>query len=288
MKPLLKYISLCFLAVTTMMVAPQNVKAQDDEITFQDFYDQLAPYGTWIDDPDYGSVWVPDVDQDFRPYATNGHWVMTEYGNTWASDYDWGWAPFHYGRWRFDDYYGWEWIPDYEWGPAWVDWRSDNEYYGWAPLGPQANIDASYSNYDIPYDYWTFAPQIYINSPVIYNYYVPRPRISSFFGRTVVINNFYNRNNRRYIAGPRIADIQRATRSRVQVYNINNVNRPGRGYLNNNTFNIYRPQVRRVTDARPSRVVNANAYRNANPNYRIGGRGGDYNQCGPFGQHCPQ
>jgi hypothetical protein len=211
MKSLFKYISLCFLAVITIIAVPQSVKAQNDEITFQDFYDQLEPYGTWIDDPDYGSVWVPDVDQDFRPYATNGHWVMTEYGNTWASDYDWGWAPFHYGRWRFDDYYGWEWIPDYEWGPAWVDWRSDNEYYGWAPLGPQANLDAAYSNYDIPYDYWTFAPQIYINSPVIYNYYVPRPRIASFFGRTVVLNNFYTRNNRRYVAGPRIGDIQSIT-----------------------------------------------------------------------------
>jgi hypothetical protein len=235
MKPFLKYISLCCLAFVALLAVPHKAAAQNQEISFQDFYDELQPYGTWIDDPEYGSVWVPDVDQDFKPYATNGHWVMTEYGNTWVSDYDWGWAAFHYGRWRFDDYYGWEWIPDYEWGPAWVDWRSDNENYGWAPIGPGVSLDVAYgSNYDIPYDYWTFAPQIYINSPQIYNYYVPRTRVRSFFGRTTIINNFYTRNNRRYVAGPRANDIERITRNRVTVYNINNINRPNRHYISNN------------------------------------------------------
>ena len=74
---------------------------------------------------------------DFRPYNTGGHWVWTdEYGWMWASEYAWGWAPFHYGRWVFDDYYGWMWVPGYEWSPAWVEWRTGGDYFGWAPLGP--------------------------------------------------------------------------------------------------------------------------------------------------------
>src|SRR6266496_4345326 len=94
------------------------------DISYQTFYDELSPYGEWIDYPEYGYVWVPEVD-DFRPYSTGGHWVWTDdYGWMWASDYDWGWAPFHYGRWTYDDWYGWIWVPGYEWSPAWVEWRT--------------------------------------------------------------------------------------------------------------------------------------------------------------------
>ena len=105
-------------------------------VSFQQFYDELSPYGEWVDDPDYGYIWVPDVEPDFQPYATNGRWVMTDYGNTWVSNYNWGWAPFHYGRWNYNNRFGWSWVPGYEWGPAWVNWRSGGGYYGWTPLGP--------------------------------------------------------------------------------------------------------------------------------------------------------
>ena len=73
---------------------------------------------------------MPDADEDFQPYSTNGHWVWTDdYEWMWVSDYDWGWAPFHYGRWDNDPYYGWYWVPGYEWSPAWVAWRDGGDYY---------------------------------------------------------------------------------------------------------------------------------------------------------------
>ena len=129
--------TLAFIAMSLLLVfAPiKQTKAQfSASISFGVFYDELEPYGQWIDDPQYGYVWVPDVGPGFRPYYTGGHWVMTRYGSMWVSDYDWGWAPFHYGRWVYSPYYGWSWIPDYDWGPAWVSWRSGGCYYGWAPL----------------------------------------------------------------------------------------------------------------------------------------------------------
>ncbi|MGC3947112.1 MAG: hypothetical protein QM762_21770 [Chryseolinea sp.] len=97
-------------------------------------YDELQPYGTWIDHGRYGYVWMPNAASYFVPYGTNGYWVQTSYGNTWVSNYNWGWAPFHYGRWFYDDFYGWSRVPDTTWGPAWVTWRSGGGYYGWAPL----------------------------------------------------------------------------------------------------------------------------------------------------------
>ncbi len=121
--------------------APGEDYADTDPAALTDFRSALDPYGSWVDDPTYGTIWVPSrtvVGSDFAPYQTAGHWVYDdEY--TWVSDYDWGWAPFHYGRWAYVDSYGWGWIPGRVYAGAWVSWRygyGDWGYVGWAPLGP--------------------------------------------------------------------------------------------------------------------------------------------------------
>ena len=40
------------------------------QITFNDFYSQLAPYGRWVVDPSYGRVWIANV-PNFQPYSTS-------------------------------------------------------------------------------------------------------------------------------------------------------------------------------------------------------------------------
>ncbi len=273
MKILHKIWGISLLALL-LIVAPHISKAQDEYISEQDFYDELAPYGTWVSDPQYGDVWIPDVAEDFRPYQTRGHWVLTEYGNTWVSDYPWGWATFHYGRWRYDNFYGWEWIPGYEWAPAWVSWRHGGGYYGWAPLIPGMSIGLSVgSNYRVPDSYWAFAPEGYINRTNIYNYYVPHTRVRSIIRNTTTVNYTYSSGGRQYIAGPRAVDIERYTHQRPRVYTINNAARPGAMNVQNNTVSIFRPSVRRNGDARPQRVVDANAYKQQNPNQGIARRG---------------
>jgi hypothetical protein len=278
MKFINKICGISLIAFLVMLAAPNMSKAQEGGyVSDQEFYDELEPYGTWVNDPQYGNVWIPDAEDNFRPYATRGHWVVTDYGNTWVSDYEWGWAPFHYGRWRYDDYYGWEWIPGHEWAPAWVSWRHGGGYYGWAPLQPGISINISFGNsYNVPDNYWVCAPQAYINRPNIYNYYVPQTRVVNIIHSTTIINNTYVNNNRTYIAGPRINEIRQVTNNRnVRVYNITNVNRPnGGGRVVNNTVNIYRPEIRKAPDARPARVVNAAAYRQQNPNDGIANRQG--------------
>jgi hypothetical protein len=276
MKFINKICGISLIAFLIMLAAPNMSKAQEGGyVSDQEFYDELDPYGTWVNDPQYGNVWIPDAEDNFKPYATRGHWVVTDYGNTWVSDYEWGWAPFHYGRWRYDDYYGWEWIPGHEWAPAWVSWRHGGGYYGWAPLQPGISINISFGNsYNVPDNYWVCAPQAYINRPNIYNYYVPQTRVVNIIHTTTIINNTYVNNNRTYITGPRINEIRQVTNNRnVRVYNITNVNRPnGGGRVVNNTVNIYRPEIRKAPDARPARVVNAAAYRQQNPNDGIANR----------------
>jgi len=110
-------------------------------VTYSTFYSSLAPYGTWVDVEGYGPVWQPTVvavNSGWQPYFDGGQWIYTDHGWYWASDYSWGWAPFHYGRWFHHHSIGWCWAPDYVWGPAWVTWRYNDAYCGWAPLPPAA------------------------------------------------------------------------------------------------------------------------------------------------------
>src|ERR1700735_5700032 len=69
---------------------PQQPVYADQPQTNQVFYDELSPYGQWIDYPDYGYVWQPNVDPDFRPYVTNGSWVYSDYRWARGSKLSWG------------------------------------------------------------------------------------------------------------------------------------------------------------------------------------------------------
>lgn len=111
------------------------------ELSDQSFYPLLAPYGVWLEVPGQGLCWQPAVcslNRNWRPYCDNGDWVWSSRGWCWNSGYSWGWAPFHFGRWFRHGDRGWLWRPGTEWAPAWVTWRRDSQYTGWAPLPPGA------------------------------------------------------------------------------------------------------------------------------------------------------
>jgi hypothetical protein len=96
---------------------------------------ELAEYGDWVYQPEFGYVWAPrGVGADWRPYY-NGRWTwLSMAGWSWIPYEPWGWAPFHYGRWHWGYNMGWYWIPMNTWGPAWVNWWWDDYYFGWAPM----------------------------------------------------------------------------------------------------------------------------------------------------------
>jgi hypothetical protein len=266
----MKKIGIHWIGILLLWVGASTMQAQAQgygRVSFQLFYDQLAPYGDWVNDPEYGYIWLPAAGPDFRPYATNGYWVATHYGNTWVSNYDWGWAPFHYGRWFYDDYYGWAWGPGYEWGPAWVDWRSGNGHYGWAPLGPQVRVGVHIS---IPSSHWVFVPQRYILSPRVHHYYVGHRNVVKIYNRTTIIKNTYIYNNRQYVSGPSHRELERATRSRVVLRDVQGSNRPGGARVEQRAVQMYRPEVDQNTRsaARPSQVLQRDQVRGTQANTR--------------------
>jgi len=246
--------------IALIWISPNEAQAAKvGGVSFQVFYDELMPYGDWVKDGRHGYVWLPAVYEDFHPYATNGHWVMTGYGNTWVSDYDWGWATFHYGRWYFDDnYQSWAWIPDYNWGPAWVDWRSGGGYYGWAPMGPGFSINL---RINIPSAYWVFVPQRRFGYANVYNYYVPYAKRVNIYNHTTVINNTVVYNNNHYYGGPTRREVERVTNRAYPERRIENSNSAGRTVASRNSVSAYRPDLqsarRTTTAARPSRTLSS-------------------------------
>jgi hypothetical protein len=270
MKTIYKAALILIVTISYTCTTERPVAAQGGYISFQSFYDQLSPYGEWIDYPEYGYVWVPNAGPDFEPYASNGYWVMTDYGWTWVSDYPWGWAPFHYGRWDFDRRIGWIWIPGNEWGPAWVSWRRANGYYGWAPLRPGITIGMSFNLGYRDDDHWCFVHERDFGRRDIYRYHIDRRDFEPFVRNTVVINNTYidNRRNVTYVSGPRRDEVEKFTGRRINSMSVRNENRPGTT-VNNNRLNIYRPRIQAsgiTGNSRPvpSRLSNINDIKPAN------------------------
>jgi len=231
------------LVLVSLLFAPVSTQAQAGvSISFQTFYDQLSPDGSWVNTDD-GYVWVPNAGPSFRPYATNGHWVYSDDGWVWVSDYRWGWAAFHYGRWRQDPSLGWCWLPDTEWAPAWVVWGNYSDRYCWAPLGPHISFSASFG-WNPPAAYWVSCPRQYIGvggfqSHVIVN------NVSVVRNITVIRNNTINNRTVNYHPGPARADVQRYTHTNIQPAHIVAGRAPGADHASNGSVSLYRPTVQR-------------------------------------------
>ncbi len=260
MKTVIKTFILTLVLSSVTWIVPKTAAGQVS-VSFQIFYDDLSPYGSWVDNDDYGYVWIPDVYDGFTPYATNGHWIYTYDGWTWVSNYSWGWAPFHYGRWTYDPYYGWLWIPDNEWGPGWVSWRRSDDYYGWAPLGPGISIDISYqSGYNLPYNQWTFVRNRDFGRTNINNYYINNSNNVTIINNTTVINNTRvdNSRNVRYNSGPDRTEVERRAGKKFIPVTIKESNKPGQK-LYNGELQIYRPRMEKNNTTgqkpAPSKVV---------------------------------
>lgn len=252
MKRILKMAAIALLVAVGGFIPSSSSAQVGVSVSYQTFYDELSPHGRWIDYPEYGYVWAPNVGSDFRPYGTRGHWVWSDdYEWMWVSDYSWGWAPFHYGRWLLDPYYGWVWVPGYEWSPAWVAWRHGGDYYGWAPLRPgfNININIGFGNYNPPYDYWCFTPRRYISSPRIYNHYIDRSRNVTIINNTTIINNNYGRRNNVFVNGPRRSDAERYT-GRITPVRFRESNNPGRTRVRGNEVSVFRPRIQQDNDRR--------------------------------------
>lgn len=174
----------CVLVISCLIAGCQQQGAREQPVTpipqpFADvdlgiFYDTLAPFGEWIDSPQFGPCWLPRrAGPGWKPYSA-GRWCYTEaHGWVWAGSDSWSWATDHYGRWTFLDSHGWAWVPDRKWGPAWVFWCAGGGYVGWAALPPGQNVtDAA----QIEPHHFTFVQMKFLAEPDLPKHFEPVTR----------------------------------------------------------------------------------------------------------------
>jgi hypothetical protein len=168
------------------------------------FYDQLEPYGTWVDEPDVGRVYIPDT-PDYVPYRT-GHWQYTNLGFVWISTEPHAWATSHYGRWAFSSHYNrWYWLPDTTWGPAWVEWRQTGTHYGWAPLAPEVVLRAGWQP---PVESWHYCGAEHVLDPNVVRFYEPRERVVVIHREARPMEHYATVSRARVIVGPPAASLR--------------------------------------------------------------------------------
>ncbi len=223
---------ICLWAVAGIALAqPMGAGDRDDP---RSSFTELDRYGHWIRHPEWGSVWVPDVDDDWRPY-TVGRWVNTEeHGWYWDSHEPFGWAVYHYGRWLNDADEGWIWIPGTEWGPAWVAWRYGEDAVGWAPLPPNAIwepergviIEDDFYHASRYAPFWIFVAPRYLLAHGLHRHCWPTSRNSAYFHRTHPATHYHWENRRVFNRGIRVAEVERLTQSRVASVRIMSAARP--------------------------------------------------------------
>jgi uncharacterized protein YraI len=187
------------------------------------FYGRLAPYGSWIWlQGQY--VWVPrGVGPAWRPY-TLGRWVFTDrYGWMWVSNEPFGWATYHYGRWGFSNQVGWFWVPGNRWAPAWVSWRSSDDYLAWAPLPPTPDegLSVNISVGNVPDYYWQVVPNRDFLAPDLPSrIVVDRDRYSPILQETRPLGNVTVVNNTVVNNVVNINYVEEKTKEKVVVHKV--------------------------------------------------------------------
>jgi hypothetical protein len=167
------------LVVALLLGAAGPARAQARvDVSLTVFHDGLSRYGNWVASARFGDVWYPHHEHLWRPYR-DGYWAYTDVGWTWVSDEPWAWATYHYGRWAFDDEYGWIWVPDTVWGPAWVAWRDNDDYVGWAPLPPGVVVRDDFDPPIDPYAF-VFVRTRYLCDPHLVTYVEPQARNATY------------------------------------------------------------------------------------------------------------
>jgi hypothetical protein len=209
------------------------------QVDYNYFYSSLDPYGSWVDVGDYGLCWRPTVavvNPAWRPYSDRGRWLYTDCGWYWQSDYSWGWAPFHYGRWHSHPRSGWVWVPDRTWGPAWVSWRHNDSYAGWAPLPPGARFERGFGlrfngagvgvsfDFGLRRDAYTFVHKSRFYDRTPWKHSLSSAQVVNVYNNTTVVNNYGHGSNNTIInEGVGRDHIARHTRSEIRKVSIRDV-----------------------------------------------------------------
>ena len=70
----MKKLLIILTTIVTLGICQRTDAQVYGNISFNTFYNELSPYGRWVNDINYGQVWIADA-PGFEPYYDNGHWI---------------------------------------------------------------------------------------------------------------------------------------------------------------------------------------------------------------------
>lgn len=266
----MRHLAFTFLLLGTLIsIGTANPEPQEFSIgvsaSFGDagyFHSALSPYGEWLELETGFYAWQPHrLHSGWRPYL-HGHWSWTRFGWYWVSSEPFGWAVFHYGRWYYDDFHGWIWVPDRTWGPAWVEWRYDNDYIGWAPLPPYASFSINFgirftTHWFAPHRYWNFVRYRHMTSPSLYREVAPMEHARRLIGTTRSAGRYEHDGERVINRGVDRSIVERrGGYRRLDPVDVRETNSPRERQIrdqNRDRIETYRPEVRGQEQA-PARI----------------------------------
>ena len=255
-------------------------------VSFQSFYDLLAPVGEWIQiskeeiDEELGDgdgqgfasnsndesivfIWRPTfVDEGWKPYS-NGNWTYTDKGWVWQANANehWGWATYHYGRWWHSEKNGWVWMPGYVWAPAWVEWRVADGHVGWAPLSPRAKWKIESGITDVNYKYkagdadWVFIEKSKFADEIGRNNITAADQNSKLLKGSKTVLNIKAENDAIVHSGPDVKEIEKVSGKNLQEKKIRFVNDKAKIHLTTGEISLYKEPIKRYKNREVKRKI---------------------------------
>ena len=243
------------IIIMALMATASHLAAQEMRIEY--FYDKLSPYGHWAGMDELGWVWQPtNIGTNWRPYS-DGSWVYTNEGWSFNSSAAWSWAAYHYGRWSFQGTYGWVWVPGTEWAPAWVAWRKNEQFIGWAALPPEIQwtpengLGTQIANWDAEIDPtgWSFIETQYFSDADLSSRIQKPSRNVSLYQETSNITNYTYENKHIVDNAVPVDEVEKFTQKKITVYRIfetSSFTAPSSSTNHPNQIGYYRPNFIRT------------------------------------------
>lgn len=246
------------------------------------FHQALDNYGQWVDAGQYGQAWQPSqVEDGWAPY-TDGQWAFTDDGWTWMGAEPWADTVSHYGRWAYVDGLGWCWVPGYDWAPAWVSWRDNGDYLGWAPLPPEADWDPDVglgiwvdSAYGIGPGYYHFLHKRDFGQRNVRGALLPKRNNLAFMLATSNVTHIYRNkaDGRVYVGGPNVATLSQATIQPIPTYHIVSDATATQSTVVGNNLHVAAPAVKSLAATAPTTSATAKGAARSHPTHAAIPRG---------------
>lgn len=222
----------------------------------------LGVNDAYADDADFGAFFVwkpapglsvgvstgdaaptPVTSASYVPYS-NGQWVNTPQGWYFQAPTPYEEVVHHYGRWAYSPTEGWVWVPGRVWSPAWVDWRTDDDYVAWTPISPGIYITNNNTVIDpVVYDdnRYVIVEKRYFIEPEIYKYHVVKNKRKVIIHEMRKVDGVMVVDHRVINRGPEVSVIETAFGNPVPVIEINKINTIDAVNHNGTVINTYVP-----------------------------------------------